>query len=271
MDIPILYEDEHLLVIDKPYGVVVNKADTTDQPTIQDWANEKIKNQKSTIKDIHGDFVHRSGIVHRLDKDTSGALLIAKTADIFALLQLQFAQRTVSKTYLTLVYGHLPSPSGSIELPIGRLPWNRHQFGVIPDGKPARTNYQVLETFVYPSYAGPDRNREQLRWVDTETNRSFFSIKPERFSYLNVKPETGRTHQIRVHLKYLGHPVVGDETYGARKRKPKDELFIPRMFLHAHMIEFVHPGKKEPVRVVSPLASDLFAVLRQLRLHNNSV
>src|SRR3989344_9593934 len=191
MDIKIIYEDSDLLVVDKPTGITVNRSDTTrEEETVQDWTEKKftIDHLPLTI-DREGDFYQRSGIVHRLDKETSGILLIAKNPASFLNLQNQFKERRVGKTYVALVHGEIKPEIGEINVPVGRLPFNRKRFGIVAGGRDSVTSYRVISNFQFP-------------------------ISNERLSLLEVKPKTGRTHQIRVHLKYSGHPVFSDPLYG---------------------------------------------------------
>jgi len=215
----IIYEDQSLLVIDKPAGVVVNRAETVREKTIQDWLKESLKIKGEGIGD-------RAGIVHRLDKETSGLLLIAKTEKAFVNLQKQFKERRVEKRYLALVHGRVMPKKGTIEVPIARNPYNRKKFGVFLGGRQAKTNYQVKKTY-------PD------------------------LTLLELRPETGRTHQIRVHLKYINHPVVADEKYGGRKTARADREWCPRQFLHASFLSFTHPETKKKVSFSSPLPLEL--------------
>jgi len=233
----IIFEDESLLVIDKPAGVTVNKAETTKEDTIQDWA--EIKLAKEIKEETDPVFKSRAGIVHRLDKETSGLLLIAKNNTSFLNLQSQFKERVVTKKYLTLVHGVLEPAKGTINAPIDRLPWNREHFGVFPGGREAVTDYKIVETYHGTSLQ-------------------------DKYSLLEITPHTGRTHQIRVHLKYLGHPVVGDELYAGRKTARDDRKFCPRQFLHAAYIKFTHSEVKEIIEFNSPLPPDLSQVLSSL-------
>lgn len=201
----IVFEDDYLLVLDKPAGMVVNRARTVKEKTLQDWLEKNFKFQ------ISNDKFYRSGIVHRLDKETSGLILVAKTKRAFENLQKQFKERKVKKKYLALVYGKLEPKEGEIVLPISRARRNREKFGVFPEGKKARTKYRVL------SIKGKG--------------------KGEFYSLLELQPSTGRTHQIRVHLSFLGHPIVADLKYGGKRAK-RDRLSCPRMFLHACYLGF---------------------------------
>lgn len=219
----IIFEDENLLVIDKQAGMVVNRAKTTKEKTVQDWVEDYLKIKDRGIGD-------RAGIVHRLDKETSGLLLIAKTLKAFANLQKQFKERKVGKQYLALVHGKVEPEEGAIEASISRSPYNRKKFGVFLGGRPAKTKYKV---------------------------KKYHKLENETFSFLELTPETGRTHQIRVHLKYLGHPVVADEKYAGRKTARADRKWCSRQFLHASSLSFVHPGTKKKVSFSSELPSEL--------------
>jgi 23S rRNA pseudouridine1911/1915/1917 synthase len=190
---PIIYEDEAILVIDKPAGLVVNRSETSKN-TLQDWAEK------------------RSGmLVHRLDKETSGVMVIAKTPAALAVLQRQFKDRRVVKTYVALVYGKLVPAEGIIAVPIGRSRRNRAKFAVVPGGRPAETAYRVMR------YKGS-------------------------YTLLQLRPKTGRTHQLRVHLSYFGHPVVGDKRYAGSKQRQG----WSRHLLHAAGLSLIHPvtGKR---------------------------
>ena len=244
-EITVLYEDDDVLAVDKPPFMVVNRSETASSSTVQDWSQDKLHLPHSVT--VGDDFVNRAGIVHRLDKDTSGVLLLAKNAQSFAELQRQFAERLTQKTYLALVHGTLPSPEGDIDLPIGRLIWDRHRFGVVPDGKESRTHYKV---------------REVINYKEEYKKKKF---RDEPLSLVEVSPKTGRTHQIRVHMTHLGHAIVADELYGGRKRASKDSKWCPRIFLHAHKLTFLHPKTKEEMTVISPLPKDLDDALKTLK------
>ena len=231
----VLYEDPELVIVNKPAGLVVNRAETVKEATIQDWAEKKLRIKNSELRS-EDDFYLRAGIVHRLDKETSGCLVIAKTPEAFAKLQLDFKERQVKKTYLALVHGLIPK-TGDVNAPVGRLPWNRERFGIVPGGKPSRTTFQVEATYT--------RDGKQ-------------------FSLVEITPETGRTHQIRVHLKYLGYPIVGDYLYGGRKQQLADRIWCPRVFLHAQGLSFPHPSTGRTVEVTAPLPEDLTQILSTL-------
>jgi 23S rRNA pseudouridine1911/1915/1917 synthase len=233
MEPTILYQDESLMVIEKPAGWVVNDASTVkDTPTLQEWL-------KSFDYPLSNDREFRSGIVHRLDKETSGLLLIAKTKESFEALQSEFKERTVKKTYLALVHGKLSSKEGLIDVAVGRLPWRRDRFGVIPGGRTSQTEYKVLN-----EYKGKE--------------------KDEYYSLVECHPKTGRTHQIRIHLKHIGHAIVSDSFYAGRKTARNDKKWCPRLFLHAAAISFNHPTEKMEMDFTSELSDDLKKVLESL-------
>jgi len=228
----IIFEDKSLLVLDKPAGWITNSASTTsDQPVVESWLAENFKFQISNFK------LYRSGLVHRLDKETSGLLLVAKTREAFENLQKQFKERKVKKTYVALVHGRVEPTEGEVKAPVGRLPWRRDRFGVLPGGREATTHYRVL---------------------------AYYILHATSYTLLELKPKTGRTHQIRVHLKYLGHPVVGDEFYAGRKTARADRVWCPRLFLHAKAVTFSHPLGGQMVSFESPLPEDLSDILKNL-------
>ena len=226
-----VFEDDTLFIINKPSGWVVNDALTVkNTPTVQAWLSKK---NFSIAKSRE----YRSGIVHRLDKETSGVLIVAKTPECFSNLQSQFKARKVQKTYLALVHGELKPDQGRVEVPLGRLPWNRRRFGVLPGGKPSLTKYKVIQTY---------------------------QKKGQTLSLVEAYPKTGRTHQIRIHMKYLHSPIVADEFYAGRKTARGDRLWCPRLFLHAKKITFRHPELNKIVEFEASLPSDLQIVLNKL-------
>lgn len=225
-DIKIIYIDDDILVIDKPSGITVNNAETTKgQFTVQDYLEGKFPFSNPTNDE--SDFYKRAGIVHRIDKETSGILVVARNKESFENLQSQFKERKVNKTYIALVHGHVDSKEGEISVPVGRLPWNRKRFGVLAGGREAVTFYKVLHKYQKP------------------------------FTLLELTPKTGRTHQIRVHLKYFNHPIFGDFLYAGRKTSRQDRKVLERFFLHAQKINFFHPKTKKKVEFESPLPLEL--------------
>lgn len=242
----IVFEDNFLLVIVKPAGMIVNRADTTrDVVTLQDLVENYFKNKKIELNNLGEDifvdgysksdeFINRCGIVHRLDKETSGIIIIAKDVTSFVEMQKQFKSGTVKKTYLALVHGRVVPETGEINIPIGRLPWNRKRFGVISEGREAKTLYKVLE---YREF-NHDKKKEEVSLVE-------------------VYPQTGRTHQIRVHFQYLNHPIFSDELYVGRKISRDDRKILKRHFLHAAKISFLHPVTHKSLNLEAALPEDL--------------
>lgn len=240
----VIHEEDDFLVINKPAGMTVNRSETTKGETVQDWAERKFKvprrasprgKQSSKFKVDSTDFLRRSGVVHRLDKDTSGVLVIAKTPETFAEVQRQFKEREVEKEYVALVHGRVVPLEGTVRLPIGRSQKDRHRFEVNARGKEAET-----------------------RWVV----EGYYKRGEDIMTLVRLLPKTGRTHQLRVHLTHLGHPLVGDKRYLSKKRGNRDSSFCPRQFLHAGELCFRHMGKTKCF--VAPLAADLQRVLGSL-------
>ena len=237
-DIPldILYEDDDLLVINKPAGMVVH-------PAAGNWRGTLVNAVLFHAPNLEGvGGAHRPGIVHRLDKDTSGVIVVAKNDASHRELQSQFKNRQVEKTYLALVYGGMNPERGEINAAIGRDPRDRKRMGVVPasQGRPAATRYETLGAYKAPGTG-------------------------ERLTLLACRPLTGRTHQIRVHLAHVHHPIVGDEVYGPRRKLP---FAAPtgglRQFLHAQRLRFRLPSTSQPVEFTAPLPADLEAVLKAL-------
>ncbi len=239
--IRIIYEDDDILVLDKPAGITVNRSETTKgEETVQDWIEKQfsIFNFQFSKGNEETDFYKRSGIVHRIDKETSGILLAAKNIEAFENLQRQFKERVVKKTYIALVHGKVVPEVGEISVPVGRLPWNRKKFGVVAGGREAVTKYKVLS----------------IKYL-------VFGKKEEQLSLLELNPLSGRTHQIRVHLKYFNHPIFADFLYAGRKTSRDDRKFLNRVFLHAHKISFMHPKTNEQISFESPLPSELVKII----------
>jgi 23S rRNA pseudouridine1911/1915/1917 synthase len=230
----IIYEDKFFLVVDKPSGLVVNRARSVKVATLQDWLEGKF-----SWKEGEGDFFSRTGVVHRLDKGTSGLILVAKKPKAFFDLQSQFKRREVGKRYLALVHGRLQPGKGTIDLPLGRNPYNRKKFVVFLTGKPALTNYQTDKVFKRPQAGGS-------------------------VSLLTLLPKSGRTHQLRVHLKHLNHPIVADPAYVGRKTYRLDKVWCPRIFLHAAGLTLAHPATRKKLTFSSRLPTVLKRVLKSL-------
>ncbi len=225
-DIPldVVYEDDVLLVVNKPAGMVVHPALGHPDGTLVN----AILAHCPQVRDVGPP--DRAGIVHRLDMDTSGVILVAKDEATRIALQRQFKRRRVEKTYLALVEGHMQPKEGIVEAPIGRDKHHRKRMAVVRSGRPARTLYRALEFF-------------------------------PRQTLLEVHPYTGRTHQVRVHLAWLGYPLVGDSVYGHRRQPLLEE----RHFLHASELTITHPVSGETLTFKAPLPPELNDVLRRLR------
>src|SRR3990170_663738 len=187
----VMFEDESICVVDKPAGMVVNKSQTTAEITVQEWHAPKLKNQNSNIKT--GEFYEKGGVVHRLDKETSGVMVLAKTPEIYEKVKKKFG-----------VSGNL--------------------------SRMAVTEWRVLEKY---------------------------SISNAQYSMLELTPLTGRTHQIRVHLAHIGHPVAGDTIYGGRRKVVEERKWCPRLWLHAKYLEFVHPATGNRVSFEAPVPEEL--------------
>jgi 23S rRNA pseudouridine1911/1915/1917 synthase len=222
-DIPlhIVYEDDDLLVVDKPAGMTTHPAPGSPAHTLVN----AVLSHLPVLPDSGSPA--RPGIVHRLDKDTSGLIIIAKTPAALANLAAQFKSRAVKKAYTALVKGKLKPASGIIDAPIGRDRAHRQKMGITESGRPARTEYATLKNY-------------------------------DGYTLAEARPQTGRTHQIRVHFASIGYPIVGDTTYGS-----KSEL-VGRHFLHAARLSFNLPSTDKRVEFTSPLPSDLQSVLDKL-------
>ncbi len=234
MDLKIVYEDKDLLVIDKPVGMVVHPAPGNRDKTL---VNALLAHCGKSLSGIGG--VARPGIVHRLDKDTSGLIVVAKNDVAHQALTRQFADRSLSRTYQAIVWGVPVRGTGSVNAPIGRHPHDRKKMTVIARGKTSLTHYKVLESF-------------------------------EGAALVECKLATGRTHQIRVHLAHIKHPVAGDPVYGARKTRlagaAQEALHnFPRQALHAMQLQFIHPRTNKPVRFATKLPKDMAGLLKLLR------
>lgn len=233
----ILFKDDNFAVISKPAGMIVNNADTAkDVYTLQDFVKEKF----TLSGNIESEFFKRGGIVHRLDKETSGVIIVALNEESFLNLQKQFKERTVKKEYIALCHGKMDE--GHINVPIGRLPWNRKRFGVIPKGRESYTKFRLIKKYLLPK----GKSNEEL-------------------SLVNVFPKTGRTHQIRVHFQYIGHPIFADSLYSGRKTYVIDKKFLTRQFLHASKIKFISPTNGTEVEFEARLPSELEDFLKKLR------
>lgn len=232
-DIPleIVYEDNDIIVINKPKGLVVHPANGNPDGTL---VNAIMAICKDSLSGIGGEI--RPGIVHRLDKDTSGLIIVAKNDLAHVNISEQIKDRKVKKTYLALVRGIVKENQATINMPIGRNSKDRKKMGVTKEGKNAITHFEVLERF-------------------------------DKYSFLEVIIETGRTHQIRVHLAEIGYPVIGDATYS----NGKNEFEIEGQCLHAYRLEFEHPTTHEKMKLEANIPQYLKDVLNKLRERNENV
>jgi 23S rRNA pseudouridine1911/1915/1917 synthase len=247
----ILYEDDDLIVIDKQAGLVVHPAAGNLDGTL---VNALLAHCGTSLKGIGG--VARPGIVHRLDKDTSGVLVAAKNERAMRSLAKQFAAHKVERAYNAVVWGAPRERAGLVEGNLGRNPFDRKRMAVLREsGKPARTRYETLETF-------------------GTRDKAFAAL-------LECRLETGRTHQIRVHLAHIGHPLIGDATYGRARRAPiprspeekaafEAAMKFPRQALHAGGLGFFHPTKQKKMRFESPWPADFANLMKALRELNAS-
>ena len=236
MPLEILFEDEALLVLNKLAGVVVHPAAGHDEHTL---VNALLHHCKGQLSGIGG--VARPGIVHRLDKETSGCLVVAKNDETHVALSAQFADRKVDKIYRAIVCGEMQRDSGEIRAAIARHPSHRKRMAVRDEsGREARTGFRVLERL-------------------------------KATTLVEVELHTGRTHQIRVHFQFIGFPVMGDETYGQRQNRRLEELLgfgAPRVMLHAFRLGFIHPRSGKRLRFEAPQPADFEEILRALRQGN---
>ncbi len=229
-DIPlsIVYEDDWVLVVNKERGMVVHPAAGNEKGTL---VNAALYHCGGSLSGINGKF--RPGIVHRIDKDTTGLLVIAKNDDAHKSLTEQLSDRSLSRVYFALVNGNIKEDEGVINAPIGRNPKDRKEMAIREDGRYAVTHFSVLERFF-------------------------------GYTLLKCKLETGRTHQIRVHMKHIGHSIVGDKTYGIKNEK----FNLDGQLLHAGEISFVHPKNHEKVTFSCQMPDDFLNVLDKLRKLN---
>ena len=226
LELHIVYEDDDLLVVDKPKGMVVHPAPGNLSGTLVNGILYHCKDQLSTINGVI-----RPGIVHRIDKDTTGLLMVAKNDVAHHSLVEQLSAHTITRGYLAIVYNSFPEDTGRIDAPIGRDPSNRLRQTVTDlNSKEAVTNYKVLERL-------------------------------GKYTFIEARLETGRTHQIRVHMAYKGHPLLGDYVYGPKK----NPFGVDGQLLHAYLLGFVHPRTGEYMEFQSPLPDEFEKVLTKLR------
>ena len=230
MSLNIIYEDEDLLVVNKPQDLVVHPAPGNYDNTL---VNGLLYHCKDKLSSING--IIRPGIVHRIDKDTTGLLVVAKTNQAHRSLAEQLKEHTITRRYHAITLGNIKENSATIKAPIGRHPVDRLKMAVIEGGREAVTHLKVLERF-------------------------------GEYTYIECQLETGRTHQIRVHLSYIKHPILGDEVYSSNRTKFK----LKGQVLHAKVLGFQHPTKKEYIEFEAPLPDYFNKLLQQIRVRSNN-
>ncbi len=264
----ILYEDDNVLAINKPAGLVVHPGAGNPSGTL---ANALLSHAPEIAGVGDSD---RPGIVHRLDKETSGIVLIAKTVEAHRALQAQFKARTVKKRYLALCVGAVQPARGVINKPIGRDPSNRKRMAVVVDGRAAITEYSVAEVFeargrVIEVPAGGSTGSASTGSASTgSAGDATVAIvrlgQGAAYSFVRAQPATGRTHQLRVHFASLGYPIVGDALYGAARRDALSRALAPRHLLHASELTFELPGTGQTKQLYAPMPADMRGIIDQL-------
>ena len=227
----IIYEDSDIIVINKPSGMVVHPAPGNESGTL---VNALLYHCGDTLSGING--VIRPGIVHRIDKDTSGLLVVAKNDDAHVFLSSLLKDHGIKRTYHAIIIGHMKEQNGTVNAPIARHPIDRKKMAVVSGGREAITHYEVIEEFT-------------------------------GYSYLKLNLETGRTHQIRVHMSYKGHPIIGDTVYGGGKTtfEKANAALLDGQILHAKELSFPHPKTKEMMHFECDLPNNFSALLDKLR------
>ena len=233
----IIYEDEYLMAVAKPAGMMVHSDGRSDEYTLADWISE---NRPEVVgvgenMEIDGKEIKRPGIVHRLDRDTTGVVVIAKNQETFLFLKRQFKGHKIKKRYEAIVWGHVARDFGTIDAPIGRSKSDFRQWsasrGARGEKRDAKTRFQVIKRFVYDDEDG----------------------EREKYTHIALYPLSGRTHQLRVHMKFINHPIIGDKLYGAGKKTAFD---FDRPALHAKELTITHPKKGE-TKFLAPYPKDL--------------
>ena len=231
IELDVVYEDEDIIVVNKPSGMVVHPAPGNENKTL---VNALLYHCKGTLSGING--VIRPGIVHRIDKDTSGLLVVAKNDEAHVFLSSLLKEHGIKRVYHAIVTGHLKESEGTIDAPIARHPTNRKKMAVVSGGREAITHYKTIEEF-------------------------------SGFTYAKMELETGRTHQIRVHMSHIGHPIMGDTVYGGGKTpfEKAHKSLIDGQMLHAKELSFPHPRTKEIVHFECPLPENFEKILKILK------
>ena len=251
-DIEIIYEDADCVVVDKPSGLMVHPDGRNKGPFLTDWVVERYPGAAEVgekMKSADGEPLQRPGIVHRLDRETSGAIIIAKTAAGHASLKEQFQDRTVDKEYLAFVWGELREEFGTISRPIGRNKADFRKWSAAGRGK--KGELREAETY----------------WTRLWTGQADVAdMGMERFTLIRAEPKTGRTHQIRVHFLAVHHPVIGDRLYAPKKPYA---LGFERTALHSYSLEFKSPATGESVKVIAPLPEDFERAFDKLGIEHS--
>ena len=231
IELDVVYEDDDIIVVNKPSGMVVHPAPGNENKTL---VNALLYHCKGTLSGING--VIRPGIVHRIDKDTSGLLVVAKNDEAHVFLSSLLKEHGIKRVYHAIVTGHLKESEGTIDAPIARHPTNRKKMAVVSGGREAITHYKTIEEF-------------------------------SGFTYAKMELETGRTHQIRVHMSHIGHPIMGDTVYGGGKTpfEKAHKSLIDGQMLHAKELSFPHPRTKEVVHFECPLPENFEKILKILK------
>ena len=231
IELDVVYEDDDIIVVNKPSGMVVHPAPGNENKTL---VNALLYHCKGTLSGING--VIRPGIVHRIDKDTSGLLVVAKNDEAHVFLSSLLKEHGIKRVYHAVVTGHLKENEGTIDAPIARHPTNRQKMAVVAGGREAITHYKTIEEF-------------------------------SGFTYAKMELETGRTHQIRVHMSHIGHPIMGDTVYGGGKTpfEKAHKSLIDGQMLHAKELSFPHPRTKEVVHFECPLPDNFEKILKILK------
>ena len=231
IELDVVYEDDDIIVVNKPSGMVVHPAPGNENKTL---VNALLYHCKGTLSGING--VIRPGIVHRIDKDTSGLLVVAKNDEAHVFLSSLLKEHGIKRVYHAIVTGHLKESEGTIDAPIARHPTNRKKMAVVSGGREAITHYKTIEEF-------------------------------SGFTYAKMELETGRTHQIRVHMSHIGHPIMGDTVYGGGKTPCENahKSLIDGQMLHAKELSFPHPRTKEVVHFECPLPENFEKILKILK------
>ncbi len=226
-EIKIIFEDKNILILDKWSGLVVNRSNTYKETTLQDILEKTYPELYLNVSDQ--EYLSRSGLVHRLDKDTSGIVAVAKNTDTFHYLLHQFKQRKTLKEYVAVVHGEIEDEIIEIDAPLARNPKAPLRIAVVSGGKPAFTKIEKMYS----------------KNIDGNT-----------YTLVRVFPKTGRTHQIRIHLSSIGHPVAGDKIYCASNLLENDNIVFSRLMLHAEILGFIDPENQKFHRFKSPLPNE---------------